>query len=67
VGWAFIFIGAMIATAGFILERRYHEEANATSFGMPRITAGGILNFLGVVLMIFGICCVMVGMMVQFL
>jgi hypothetical protein len=66
MGWAFIIIGLMIAAAGFMLERKYHEEATATSFGMPHITIGGILNFLGVVLIVFGLCCFMVGVMVQF-
>jgi hypothetical protein len=66
MGWAFIFIGLMIAVAGFLLERKHHEEATATSFGMPRITIGGILNFLGVILIVFGLCFFMVGVMVQF-
>lgn len=66
MGWIGILSGLMIAAAGFALERKFHAEANAPSFGMPRITGGGILNFIGILLMVFGLSCVMVGVMVQF-
>lgn len=66
MGWIGIGIGLLIALAGYALERKYHAEANATSFGMPRITGGGILNFIGIILIVFGLSCVMVGVMVQF-
>jgi hypothetical protein len=67
MGWIFIILGIIIAAAGFMLEKKYHKEATSTaSFGMPRITIGGILNYLGWILLIFGLCCAMVGAMIQF-
>lgn len=67
MGWIFIILGMVIASAGFMLEKKYHKEATSTiRVGMPHITVGGILHYLGRLLVIIGLCCVMIGAMVQF-
>jgi uncharacterized membrane protein YphA (DoxX/SURF4 family) len=67
MGWLFIGGGLILAIAGFFISRKFdppvRDQAVFRPAGPP---LAGLLAFLGVLLLVFGLCCIMVGVMVTF-
>lgn len=61
MGWIFFLLGTGLFLAGLWLTGKFSAIANYSGIGGFRVTPGGLLYFLGVLMIIFGLCFFMVG------
>lgn len=67
IGIVFMVGGLMLAVAGFFLSRKFHSpEEDQARFRPAGPPLRGLMAFLGLLMLIFGLSFVMVGVMILF-
>ncbi len=65
IGWIFGIAGAALAAGGYLVTRKFSAVANYSGIGGFTVTPGGCLYFVGVLMIILGLCSILVGVTVS--